>query len=271
MEEPNVLAVVVSYNNAEMTKQCVQNLLAQTHPCNIVVWDNNSTDHTIALLEEFRDRVELVFSGENLLWTPALNKAIETYWAGEDYILMMNNDLLIPVVGVGEMVLTLETCEAGATAPWGSRLGGMQDYAIWRHRIEGAHPVRTSTLAGACYMVPSKVWFEVGPLDERMPLGADDHDYSMRIKHAGWPLYVTRSFLANHAGHASSRTEGGPQQWKDHGAPSWKAFDIKWAGYYATEEEAVKCQWGFEYHEGFEVGTGWDEVTYYERVVKEEY
>jgi GT2 family glycosyltransferase len=268
---PNVLAVVVSYNNADMTRQCVENLLAQTEPCNIVVWDNNSTDHTVGMLEKFRGRAELVLSADNLLWTPALNRAIDTYWEGEDYILMMNNDILIPINGVEEMVKTMKETGAGATAPWGHRLGGMQDVVIWKDKIPGTEPVRAATLAGACYMISREVWEKVGKLDERMPLGADDHDYSMRIKHAGYPLYVTRGFVANHAGHASARTQGGPQQWEDHGAPSWKAFDTKWAGYFATEEEAVKCQWGFEYNDGWDIGTGWDEVTYYERVIKGQY
>lgn len=268
---PNVFAVVVSYNNGHLTKQCVESLLNQTEPVNVVIWDNNSNDETVGILEQFRGRAQLVLSAENKLWTPALNSAINTYWEGEDYILMMNNDILLPPDGVAAMVETLDDTMAGGTAPWGSRLGGMQDWAVWRQKDDGPDPRRTAYLVGACFMITREVWEEVGQLDERMPLGADDHDYSIRIKHAGYSLYVTRSIVARHVGHASAKTGDGQSNWNEYAAPSWDAFNKKWAGYFATEDEAVKCHWGSEYHDGYDRGTGWDEVTYYERAVKGEY
>ena len=39
-----VAAVVVTYNRIELLKQCVDALLKQNYPCDILLVNNNSTD-----------------------------------------------------------------------------------------------------------------------------------------------------------------------------------------------------------------------------------
>lgn len=269
------LIVVVAYNNAYATRQCVDALLAQSHlsrNTRIVVWDNASRDNTQAVLSDLRDKVTVHYSEENLLWTPACNAAVEKYREDRmEAILFMNNDIMLEPNAVDEMCSTLALTNAGATAPWGARLGGMQDQAHWSQRMPGNAPVRASYVVGACVMVATAAWDMVGPLDERMPLGGDDHDYCIRLKHDDWPIMVTRSTFANHLGHASSHTLGGPEAWGEWGGKSWEAFNTKWAGYYATEEEAVQGHWSSEWNPDFPKGTGWDAETYDERVRRGNY
>ena len=64
-----VAAVVVTYNRAEMLRQCLMSLQKQTMPCDILVVDNASTDDTQALVQRAAQHDASIFyrnTGENL-------------------------------------------------------------------------------------------------------------------------------------------------------------------------------------------------------------
>jgi N-acetylglucosaminyl-diphospho-decaprenol L-rhamnosyltransferase len=270
-----VLAVVVSYNNWRLTEKAVRSAAAQTQPTDVILWDNASTDGSARelLLRDFPPNVTMVFNDTNVFWTPALNKAVSTFWDGQDYLAFMNNDVELPPQCFHGLVTIFDNePTAGMVAPMGSMIGGAQDYASHKEAalaqgiseadFRASGPKRCNYLVGACVMVRKAAWDAVGPLDEKMTLGADDHDYSIRLKHAGHSLWVDPSEPIEHAGHAS----GDSPAWEAHGSPSWEWFNQKWAGYYRTEEEAIRSHWNCWYESGWDKGTGWDEEIYAERV-----
>lgn len=269
----DVLVAVVSYNNLELTKRAVDALRNQTVPVDIAVWDNASTDGTSDWLVSEPDLLK-VASRDNVLWTPAVNRLMGMFARDQRVVGYMNNDAA-PLPHAVERCLTLlERPEVGIVAPSMARIGGPQDIAHCRghdavanggdvrsveHLLEGLPPKRVTYVLGAFALLRRDAWDLVGPLADDMPLGADDHDYCIRVKDAGLQIWVAQDAFCEHAGHASARGDG-EQQWTDWGAKSWERFNEKWAGYYRTEEEAIKCHWGGEYHEGWEVGTGWSDV-----------
>jgi GT2 family glycosyltransferase len=87
-----------------------------------------------------------------------------------------------------------------------------------------------------------------------MPLGADDHDYCLRVKQAGYKIMVAYSAFVSHKSHSSYRRAR--DTWDEWGGKSWEAFNKKWAGYFFNEEEAKRAHWQSEYTEGWETGTG---------------
>jgi GT2 family glycosyltransferase len=177
----------------------------------------------------------------------------------------MNNDIIIRPHVVDVLRDTLrDNPTIGIVGPTGSRLGGPQDWGSHnpgikhpsghtKERIAALPLTRTTYIAFAIGMISAAAWKEVGPLDDRLPLSADDHDYCIRIKENGYSVYVNNNAYVEHAGHAS----GASPNWNKWGKISWDWFNKKWAGYYANEEEAIKCHWGGVYHPGWDVGTGW--------------
>lgn len=242
----DVLMVVVSYNGLEHTKVAVESLREQTIPVKIVVWDNASNDGTQEWLAEQSDII-VHLSKDNLLWTPAINRAIDQYSEVESFIGFMNNDLWIPPDGLHRMVNIAADPQVALVGPMGSNIGGPQDYAhhwgAWtdiasdlsmlQTNIAQRPPKRTSYIIGACVILRREVWDELGPLDEDMPLGADDHDYSIRAKQAGYKLMVAQNVFVEHVGHAT----GEEKEWSEWGKKSWEAFNKKWVGHF-TELEA---------------------------------
>lgn len=261
-----VLVVVISYSNTDITNNCLGHLMTQTEDARVVLWDNGA--HNEGYIEFEGDGLVSHYSKENVLWTPAINSAISKYWDGEPYIAFMNNDIYLPPEALSLMTKLMdEDPEVGMVGPMGSRLGGPQDWAgnigSWpqgatnilnlQHHIRERPPKRATYLIGACCVLPSRVWATIGPLDPGMPLGADDHDYSIRLKHAGYQMLVAENVYADHIGHAT----GSSGQWNEWGGKSWDFFNKKWSNYYLDQAEAILCHWSGAYYPGWDTGTGW--------------
>jgi GT2 family glycosyltransferase len=268
----DTLLVVVSYNSIDLTRECVKSLQAQDHPTRFVVWDNASQDGTSNMLADMG--VEHVASQENIFWTPAINRVVEKFWAGETYIGWMNNDATLTPKGVERLTTALRNPEIGLVAPVTSNIGGPQDVSSnpdvhdilhrgpkFPDRALAELPSRRCTyVLGACSMTRKDVWDTIGPLDEDLYLGADDHDLAIRVREHGYEIHVVQSAYCHHRGHASVKSNTGRKNWDVHGAKSWDAFNRKWAGFFADEAEAIQCHWGGEFVDGRAHGSGWDDA-----------
>jgi GT2 family glycosyltransferase len=258
----DVLVAVVSYNNLDLTVRAVQALQAQTVPTRFVVWDNASTDGTQEWLK--RCNIEHVNSRENVYWTPAINQVIQDHWAGETYIGWMNNDAAPMPHTVERMLRLLSKEDIGLVAPSMERIGGQQDIAFCEgtnlvhqggdidSRLQNLEGKRVTFVLGAFALTKKKVWDVVGPLDATMPLGADDHDWCIRLKQARYQIWVAQDAYCRHGGHSSARVAGASEIWDQKGGESWEAFNNKWCEYYKTEDEAIKCHWGGIYTPGYD-------------------
>lgn len=267
-----------------MTQRAMQSLANQTHRPDIILWDNNSSDGSKQVLSgiTFGSNVTKVMSDKNVLWTPAINQAIETYGKDYEFIGFMNNDIILPNNAIEEMIKTASIPSVGMVGPVGIRLGGPQDYVVNINRWKEAgrslddYPKqishRVTYLVGACIVMRKSVWDATGGLDNDMALGADDHYQSIMVKDAGYEIRVQDNTVADHVGHAS----GASIEWQRHGGPSWAAFNKKVDLYYRSEREALLCHWNGVYHPGWEVGTGWmtddqrDAIYEYRRVFHEQ-
>lgn len=258
----NTLAVIINYSDEVNLLRCLDSLRGQAR---IVVWDNASTDNSVVQVRKKFPDVTVHESPQNILWTPAINAAIDTYLENEDYILVSNNDIVYHSDTIRKLQRTAAQPETGIVAPIGSGLGGMQDFAHQHgkgNKIRDPHgfvqnlpDLRVAYVVGASVMFRSDTYANVGPWDNNMPLGADDHDYCIQLKEHDYHIMVCQSAYVSHKGHASgSRAKSAWDEWA---GKSWEAFNKKWAGYFFNKEEAVKCHWGSEYHPGWNKGTGW--------------
>lgn len=256
-----VIIAVVSFNGLQETKKCVWSLRDQISAVDIVIWDNASTDGTVEWISQNLDLFYGVcLSPKNVMWTPAVNSALQTHLEDRhSYVGWMNNDIIVTQPDVVEhLVGHLQSVQCGVIAPMMPRVGGPQEnnqYIGMPVPSEGW--MIAPYVLGAFCLMRREVWVDVGPLDETMPLGADDHDYSIRIREAGYQCRVARDVWVDHGGHASAKTDEGARNWDEWGDKSWNSFNEKWSNYYFNEEEAIKCHWGGQHHPGWDIGTGW--------------
>ena len=89
-------AVVVTYNRAPMLQQCLQALLAQSSPCDILVVDNASTDETPQLVERFAQqnaRIHYYNTGANIGGAGGFNFGMrQAVQSGYKFLWLMDDD-----------------------------------------------------------------------------------------------------------------------------------------------------------------------------------
>src|SRR5467141_132804 len=95
MSHNNLVSVtIVTYNSGRFIKRCLESVLAQKYPYReILVIDNNSTDGTIDILEQFEDRCTVIYNEENIGFAAAQNQAIAL--SNGDWVLTLNPDVLL--------------------------------------------------------------------------------------------------------------------------------------------------------------------------------
>src|SRR6202165_5541619 len=95
MAQKNLVSItIVTYNSGRFIKRCLESVLAQKYPYReILVIDNNSTDGTIDILEQFEDRCTVVYNEENIGFAAAQNQAIAL--SSGDWVLTLNPDVLL--------------------------------------------------------------------------------------------------------------------------------------------------------------------------------
>jgi len=98
-----VSVTIVTYNSGRFIKRCLESVLEQRYPNReIIVIDNASTDGTTDILEQFDDRVKIVYNDENIGFAAAQNQAIGL--SRGEWILTLNPDVLLLPGFIQELV-----------------------------------------------------------------------------------------------------------------------------------------------------------------------
>ncbi len=94
MQNGLVSVTIVTYNSGRFIKRCLESVLAQRYPLKeVLVIDNASTDGTVDILDQFTDRVRIVYNDENIGFSAAQNQAIGL--SNGEWILTLNPDVLL--------------------------------------------------------------------------------------------------------------------------------------------------------------------------------
>jgi len=208
-----VSAIIVNWNGKDETADCIQSLLNQDYSnLEIIVSDNGSTDGSVDFLRErFSSSVLLLENGRNLGFGTAVNRGLEA--AKGDYLIFLNNDLILEPDSIGEMVqLLLSNDEIGAAVPkilYYEKRDTLNSFGVLIHytgiacpnkidQIDDPNLELTETACGGIFMFPRKVYATIGGFDEDLFLYHEDHDLSWRIRLAGWKIMVTPKAVLYH-------------------------------------------------------------------------
>ncbi len=197
----------------------------------VLVVDNGSTDGSPARIAAAHPRAEVLALPENQRFAGGNNFGISRALThGADVVMLLNNDTEADPGLYEHLLLALDQDPgAGAAAPliyfappsariWyaGGRcvpaLGlaahrGLR--ALDRGQYRAVEP--TGYLTGCCLLARREVWEKVGLLDERYFIYAEDADWSLRARAAGYRLlFVPTARLW----HKVSATTGEASPWK---------------------------------------------------------
>lgn len=120
-----------------------------------------------------------------------------------DFVLLLNNDVLLAPEAIAGMLETLEArpqagiCGARLLFPDGTLqhggvvfgAGGRGPYHVSRGSPAELVPRGTGefqAVTGACLLARGALWRELGGLDESYPFGLEDVDFCLRARQRGW-------------------------------------------------------------------------------------
>ena len=239
--------VVVTYNNRDLNRLCLESLFARTEWPNreILVVDNASSDGTAALLEEMSERhadLRVIRLGTNRGFPAAANIGLSE--SSGAHLVLLNNDTVVPRGWATALVRHLSSNpKLGLVGPVTNaianearvevgyrELADMPAWAAdWMRRHDGeTFPI--SMLAFFCVALRRRVLDDVGLLDERFGVGLfEDGDYNRRARERGWDVRCARDAFVHHWQMASFRRLGREEYLRVY-EENRKRFEEKWGG-----------------------------------------
>jgi GT2 family glycosyltransferase len=259
--EPIVSIIVLTYNQLNYTKQCLNSIASKTRiPYEIIIVDNASTDDTDYYLLEFKRQifderkqrnglpanycrnVEIILNGYNKGFAAGNNVGIAQ--SQGQYVLLLNNDVVVTENWLEQLLLVAEQDETiGILGPVTNYISGWQlvnqvNYDTnslegldrfaneWRATNQGSM-INSWRVVGFCMLIKRSVINKIGGLDIRYGLGNfEDDDFCIRAAIAGFKTVIVKSCFVHHFGSKSFRALG--DKYKKLLENNWEIFKQKW-------------------------------------------
>ena len=225
--------IIVNFNTADELRTCIQSVKKHTKEIRyeIIVVDNNSKDHSKAILEsEFPD-VTSYFLHYNSGFSIGNNYAMER--SNSKYILLLNPDTALTENSFLQMYKFLENNNAaGAVGPVVKDIHGnfrltirnfpslklhlaealnikslIKRFSLTKKQyamIASEKSFEVDWISGGSFMVRRSIFNDIGGLDERFHLFAEDLDWCIRIKKSGWKVFCLPKIKIIHIGGVST-------------------------------------------------------------------
>lgn len=212
----DISIIIVNYNTKKLLEKLLTSLLIQAVDLKLEIFvvDNGSTDRSAEMVESDFPYVRLIRNSQNLGFAKANNQAIRQCQGR--YILLLNSDAELLDDTLYLMIEFMDTHkDAGIIGPRLLNPDGSIQFschnvpALFRTFIEmsfinrivpldvgdmlyrfGYDRIReVGYVSGACLMVRREIIEEVGLLDERFFMYAEEADWCIRVKKAGFKIY----------------------------------------------------------------------------------
>ena len=233
----DLTVIVVSYDSAAFLPACREALRRHTRGIayEVVVVDNASRDGSAELVRRDWPAARLLVNPENRGFARAVNQGAAG--AAGRHLLLLNPDAEIGAEALDRCVAFLDAhpdvgvvgarvenpdgtlqraCRRSVPTPLVSlfRLGGLRRLfprhpAARAYNLDDADPARTldvDAVSGSFLMARREAWERAGGLDERYFLYAEDIDFCLAVKAAGYRVvYYPEAVVVHHKGASSRR------------------------------------------------------------------
>lgn len=207
---PSLAIVIVNWNSFAVTANCLESLRAVKYEnFTTIVVDNGSEDDSV---EQFRTNfpeVTVLENQENRGFTGGNNTGIQySLDQSFDYIMLLNNDTVVPADFAGKLVQRLEQdTTLGAVQPkimynqereviWNA--GGIFKPFFFRFKTRGLDETdqgqydtarEIDWVTGCCFLTRRSIVEEIGLLDDKFFIYYEDSDWSFKIRRLGYKLF----------------------------------------------------------------------------------
>ena len=233
-----VAVIILNWNGAKLLRHYLPTVLAGTDAtiADVIVADNGSTDESLQVLREEFPEVQVLSFDQNYGFAEGYNLAIEQTMY--PYTVLLNSDVRTPQGWLNPLLDYMEeNPDVGAVMPkllhdcddkemydYAGAAGGFIDchgYPYCRGRIfeyveedKGQYddgPKSVFWATGACLMVRSRLYQDVGGLDKEFFAHMEEIDLCWRIRLAGNELMMLPSSSVYHL-NGGSLPQGNPRK-----------------------------------------------------------
>lgn len=214
---PVVDVVVVSWNNRDLTLDCLQHIKDSTLPTQLYVVDNASADGSAAAIRErFPDAIVIELE-RNLGFGPAMNRGIEA--GSSDHVALINNDANLAPDFLELTVAALSEADIGMAGgislnPATGRVdaaGILLDRGLGGYLYGVDQEVESLEVDDPRLVAPAHVTAvyrrealeTVEGFDEEFFAYNEEVDLVMRVRQAGWRPRIVGGAKSVHVGSAS--------------------------------------------------------------------
>lgn len=220
---PKVSVIVLTYNNLNMNKNCIESILNKTAYSNyeLIVVDNQSTDGTVEYLRNLESQnipnVKIIFNDDNLGFAGGNNCGIQV--SDGDYVILLNNDTIVSRGWITSMVKHMEqNPEYGMCNPVTNSIGNESMIAVEYHneyemdlfaynytaQHMGELYSRVDRLPLFATIIRKKMIDQIGMLDDAYKVGMfEDDDYAELVKSNGYGLSIVEDAFIHHINNGS--------------------------------------------------------------------
>jgi GT2 family glycosyltransferase len=242
---PRASVVVVTYNNLDYNRLCLESLLRNSlwPEFEVIVVDNASADGTPEFLRELESRdqrVKVILNSDNRGFAKANNQGLAL--ATGEYLVLLNNDTVVPngwlpklirhlddpAIGIANAVTNFSGNESRIEVSY-SDLEGLEEFAEKYTRDHEGRLFDIRVAAMYCVAMRREVFEKVGPLDENFGMGLfEDDDYSHRVRLAGLRVVCVEDAFVHHFGQASFKKLS-QREYQEIWDRNQKYYEQKWA------------------------------------------
>lgn len=226
IETPLVVVVIANWNLRKDLLECLGSLYETDYSrMHVIVVDNNSSDDSVASVEQQFPQTQLIKRSENGGYAVALNDGIRAgAILNPDFYLILNNDTLIPPDTIGKLVDTmLSDPRIAITAPkiiyhdHPERIFSLGDHItpwlplpvrVGRKAFDRPAYSKTQEfdyLFGCALLMRAQSLKEVGLFDTSFFMYYEDSDICRRMRDAGWKNVRVGSAVIRHKASLSSK------------------------------------------------------------------
>lgn len=232
LSQPELTVVIVTWNSNRWMTACLESLSTDINELShhIVVVDNASTDQTADLIQNQFPDVTMLKNSQNEGFARACNRALAQ--CNSEYVLLLNPDTkVLPGMARALMTFMKTHPEAGAIGPTilntdgsfqlsGNTFPNLKNLWIEAFFLDrvfaanatfGSHqlshvdrsqPFKVDWTMGSCLLARKKTLDDVRGLDEHFFLFFEETDLCLRIKQAGYEIYIVPEAKIVHSGGA---------------------------------------------------------------------
>ncbi|MEW6416505.1 MAG: glycosyltransferase family 2 protein [Nitrospirota bacterium] len=225
MEKVMLSIITVNHNSSALLKECLSSIVSTigNDPFEFFVVDSGSKEEDVNnLLKLEGDNVKIILNSENIGYARAVNTGIRN--ARGDFVLITNPDVIYKPNSIKIMLNAVSKLpQCGAVGPrtwWNKQMTfllptGELVSPFWIFKTElmmgykiiseiilkgwikktlrywlSDKPTKQKILSGACIMTTKRILNTIGGFDETFPLYFEDTDWCLRVRKAGYYLYI---------------------------------------------------------------------------------